>query len=89
MSTNESDIGGGGMDPNAPQLSLQSVYLKDCSYEAPNGPRVQGEWNPQINLDLHTGVNPLGTDVSDERTPPCCPLNMRGSSVELGASFPG
>jgi len=21
-----------------PQLALQSVYLKDCSYEAPNGP---------------------------------------------------
>ena len=22
------------------QVSLQSVYLKDCSYESPNGPRV-------------------------------------------------
>ena len=62
MSTNENDV---GADPTAPQLQLQSVYLKDCSYEAPNGPRVQGEWNPQINLDLHTGVNPLGTDVSE------------------------
>ena len=48
-----------------PQLSLQAVYLKDCSYEAPNGPRVQGDWNPQINLDLHTGVNPLTTDVRE------------------------
>lgn len=64
MSTNENEVGA-GMDPNGAQLQLQSVYLKDCSYEAPNGPRVQGEWNPQINLDLHTGVNPLGTDVSE------------------------
>jgi preprotein translocase subunit SecB len=64
MSTNENDIGA-GMDPNSPQLQLQAVYLKDCSYEAPNGPRVQGEWNPQINLDLHTGVNPLGSDASE------------------------
>jgi preprotein translocase subunit SecB len=64
MSTNPNELAGGG-DPNAPQLSLQSVYLKDCSYEAPNGPRVQGEWNPQINLDLHTGVNPLTTDVRE------------------------
>jgi len=64
MSTTENDVGA-GMDPSSPQLQLQSVYLKDCSYEAPNGPRVQGEWNPQINLDLHTGVNPLGTDVSE------------------------
>src|SRR5829696_4860058 len=48
-----------------PQLALQSVYLKDCSYEAPNGPRVEGEWNPQINLDLHTGVNALGQDARE------------------------
>ena len=44
-----------------PTLALQNVYLKDCSYEAPNGPRVDGNWNPQINLDLHTsatGVTP-------------------------------
>src|SRR5487761_1861486 len=39
---------------NGPVLALQSVYLKDCSYEAPNGPRMDGNWNPQINLDLHT-----------------------------------
>ena len=39
-----------------PVLSLQNVYLKDCSYEAPSGPRVDGGWNPQINLDLHTGA---------------------------------
>lgn len=64
MSTNENDVAA-ATDPNAPQLQLQSVYLKDCSYEAPNGPRVQGEWNPQINLDLHTGVNPLGAEVSE------------------------
>jgi preprotein translocase subunit SecB len=48
-----------------PQLALQAVYLKDCSYEAPNGPRVEGEWNPQINLDLHTGANALGADVRE------------------------
>ena len=64
MSTNENDV---GADPTAPQLQLQSVYLKDCSYEAPNGPRVQGEWNPQINLDLHTGVQPISTDVSSSK----------------------
>ena len=66
MSTNENDTGAAAAaDATAPQLSLQSVYLKDCSYEAPNGPRVQGEWNPQINLDLHTGANPIGNDVRE------------------------
>jgi preprotein translocase subunit SecB len=60
--------GGAFTDPAAqtgPQLSLQAVYLKDCSYEAPSGPRMEGEWNPQINLDLHTGANALSPDVRE------------------------
>ena len=50
---------------NGPVLALQSVYLKDCSYEAPNGPRVDGNWNPQINLDLHTAAATLAADVRE------------------------
>lgn len=50
---------------NGPVLALQSVYLKDCSYEAPNGPRVEGNWNPQINLDLHTAAATLAADVRE------------------------
>lgn len=52
-------------DQGGPQLSLQAVYLKDCSYEAPNGPRLDGAWNPQISLDLHTAVHPLGADLRE------------------------
>jgi len=48
-----------------PVLALQSVYLKDCSYEAPNGPRVDGNWNPQINLDLQTTASGLTPDVRE------------------------
>jgi preprotein translocase subunit SecB len=48
-----------------PTLALQNVYLKDCSYEAPNGPRVDGNWNPQINLDLHTGANGLTPELRE------------------------
>lgn len=50
---------------DGPQLALQGVYLKDCSYEAPNGPRVEGAWNPQINLDLHTSFSTLAPDVRE------------------------
>ena len=50
---------------NGPVLHLQHVYLKDCSYEAPNGPRGEGNWNPQINLDLHTGVTVLAPEVQE------------------------
>jgi|SRR5580700_7141485 preprotein translocase subunit SecB len=46
-------------------LALQTVYLKDCSYESPNGPRVDGNWNPQINLDLQTGSSTLGPDTRE------------------------
>ena len=46
-------------------LALQTVYLKDCSYESPNGPRVDGNWNPQINLDLQTGSTTLGPDTRE------------------------
>ncbi len=70
MATENNPAGNGpgfatGEDPNGPQLALQAVYLKDCSYEAPNGPRVDGTWSPQISLDLHTGVNQLTPEVRE------------------------
>ena len=46
-------------------LALQNVYLKDCSYESPNGPRLEGNWNPQINLDLQTSSTSLGPEVRE------------------------
>jgi len=52
-------------DDTSVQLALQAVYLKDCSYEAPNGPRVDGAWNPQVNLDLHTGVTILTPEIRE------------------------
>jgi preprotein translocase subunit SecB len=48
-----------------PVLALQNVYLKDCSYEAPNGPRLDGNWNPQINLDLHTAAANVAPDITE------------------------
>jgi preprotein translocase subunit SecB len=46
-------------------LVLQGVYLKDCSFEAPQGPRGNGEWSPQISLDLNTAVTPLAGDTRE------------------------
>src|SRR5271169_6460165 len=51
--------------PPATTLALQGVYLKDCSFEAPQGPRGNGEWNPQISLDLNTTVQPIGGDLRE------------------------
>jgi preprotein translocase subunit SecB len=56
-----------GADTAAPSttLALQGVYLKDCSFESPNGPRGTAEWNPQISLDLNTAVSPIAGDVRE------------------------
>lgn len=51
--------------PAAGQLVLQAVFLKDCSFEAPQGPRVSGEWSPQISLDLNTAVNRVDGDLHE------------------------
>jgi preprotein translocase subunit SecB len=56
---------GQATDPNAPQFAPQAVYLKDVSFEAPTGPRVNPNTNPTINLNLNTAVNDLGTDMKE------------------------
>ena len=48
-----------------PEFSLQGVYMKDCSFEAPKGPRQDGQWNPQISLDLNTAAEPLDGDTRE------------------------
>jgi preprotein translocase subunit SecB len=53
-------------DPNAPQFAPQAVYVKDLSYEAPQGPRLPGNGvNPTINLNLNTSVNDLGPELRE------------------------
>jgi preprotein translocase subunit SecB len=58
----------GGVDPNAPIFAPQSVYIKDVSFEAPNGPRApDGMLNtsPTINLNMNTTVNELGPEMRE------------------------
>lgn len=63
----ETPAAANGADTQAqqPNLALQGVYLKDCSYEAPQGPRAEGNWQPQINLDLATTSNPIQDDMRE------------------------
>ena len=57
----------GAVDPNStePEFSLQNVYLKDCSFEAPKGPRIEGAWNPQIDLDMNTASEVIAPDFRE------------------------
>ena len=53
---------GGGV-----QVSLQSVYLKDCSYESPNGPRLPNNqgWDPKFQLNMNTSAEEFAPDVRE------------------------
>jgi preprotein translocase subunit SecB len=57
---------GAQVDPNAPQFAPQAVFIKDVSFEAPNGPRAPANGqNPTINLNMNTTVNDLGPDMKE------------------------
>ena len=49
------------------QVSLQSVYLKDCSYESPNGPRLPNNqnWEPKFQLNMNTSAEEIAPDVRE------------------------
>lgn len=60
--TNEPAAAAGGV-----QVTLQTVYLKDCSYESPNGPRLPGSqaWEPKFQLNMNTSAEELAPDVRE------------------------
>src|ERR1700678_2330569 len=49
------------------QVSLQSVYLKDCSYESPNGPRLPNNQGcePKFQLNMNTSAEEIGPDIRE------------------------
>jgi preprotein translocase subunit SecB len=52
-------------DQNSPVVNPQAVYIKDCSFEAPNGPFVTTQGNPQVNLNLSTRATALAQDMHE------------------------
>ena len=54
-----------GADPNAPLVNCQAIYLKDCSFESPNGPFVNAEGQPAVNLNISTRASALAQDVHE------------------------
>lgn len=49
-----------------PEFVIQRIYLKDSSFEAPKTPEIfKSEWNPQLNMNLHTETNALGDDFHE------------------------
>ncbi|MBC3951465.1 MULTISPECIES: protein-export chaperone SecB [Pseudomonas] len=50
-------------EEDAPQFSLQRIYVRDLSFEAPKSPAIfRQEWTPTVSLDLNTRQKPLEGD---------------------------
>jgi preprotein translocase subunit SecB len=58
---------GAGATVGGVQVSLQSVYLKDSSYESPNGPRLPTNqaWDPKFQLNMNTSTEELAPEVRE------------------------
>jgi len=53
-------------DPNAPVVNPQAVYIKDCSFESPNGPFLSGmQGTPTVNLNISTRATALAQDMHE------------------------
>ncbi|MBC9252532.1 protein-export chaperone SecB [Pseudomonas alcaligenes] len=49
-----------------PQFSLQRIYVKDLSFEAPKSPEIfRQEWTPSVALDLNTRQKGLEGDFHE------------------------
>jgi len=66
MAENTNGSGNGQAHPEQgqAQLSLQRVYVKDASFEAPGAPQIfQQQGQPNVELNLSQRVTQVGTDV--------------------------
>jgi preprotein translocase subunit SecB len=52
-----------GTQQNAQQFALQRLYIRDLSFEAPQGAKVfNKQWRPQVKVDLNTGSERVGDE---------------------------
>jgi preprotein translocase subunit SecB len=51
---------------DGPTFTIQRIYIKVVSYEAPGAPAVfKEEWKPEVNVDLQTKTDPLEENLYD------------------------
>ena len=57
---------GAAQEAQGPQFSLQRIYVRDLSFEAPKSPEIfRQEWTPSVELDLNTRQKPLEGDFHE------------------------
>nr|WP_314876753.1 protein-export chaperone SecB [uncultured Pseudomonas sp.] len=53
-------------DDNAAQFSMQRIYVRDLSFEAPKSPQIfRQQWEPAVSLDLNTRQKALEGDFHE------------------------
>ena len=62
----EQETTGAAPEAQGPQLSIQRIYVRDLSFEAPKSPEIiRQEWTPSVELDLNTRQKPLEGDFHE------------------------
>lgn len=53
-------------EEQGPQFSLQRIYVRDLSFEAPKSPEIfRQEWRPSVELDINTRHRTLEGDFHE------------------------
>ncbi|WP_017903401.1 protein-export chaperone SecB [Pseudomonas asplenii] len=53
-------------EESQPQFSLQRIYVRDLSFEAPKSPAIfRQQWEPSVGLDLNTRQKALEADFHE------------------------
>ena len=64
--TEQANSGAAAAESQNPQFSLQRIYVKDLSFEAPKSPEIfRQEWTPSVGLDLNTRQKTLEGDFHE------------------------
>lgn len=64
--TEEQNNGAAAADESSPQFSLQRIYVRDLSFEAPKSPAIfRQQWEPAVALDLNTKQKGLEGDFHE------------------------
>ena len=57
---------GAAQGEQTPQFSLQRIYVRDLSFEAPKSPEIfRQEWTPSVSMDLNTRQKGLEGDFHE------------------------
>jgi preprotein translocase subunit SecB len=66
MTEQANNGGAASQNEQGAQFSLQRIYVRDLSFEAPKSPEIfRQEWNPSVALDLNTKQKALEGDFHE------------------------